>query len=199
MVSDELNGLFLVLTGSEMPNLDPKLMLEYLSVPQRELDRQLGEVQGLVVQVAQSVSGTSNGEFSGAYHEAMLTLASPEGMSLLEGLRQAARELADYVDESAYQVEYTNLMIVLQLMMFVVEFALTFITAIWDPAGALLRQSFLRAFYRMVLKSLVARVLASVAVQEVVQVGLAVALDRVAQWMLAREGKHTVRGDSYLT
>ncbi|MEV7283129.1 toxin glutamine deamidase domain-containing protein [Streptomyces sp. NPDC093252] len=199
MASDELNGLFLALTGSQMPNLDPKLLREYLSDPQRELDAQLGQLQELLVEVARSVSGTSNGQFSEAYYEAMLSLSSPEGTSVLEGLREAARELADFADESAYQVEYTNLMILLQLAMFVVEFAITLIMAIFNPAEAMVRQSFLRAFYRMVLNSLVARLLASIAMQQVLQIGLAVALDRLAQWMLARDGKVSSKGNTYLT
>ncbi|MET8831634.1 protein-glutamine glutaminase family protein [Streptomyces sp. NPDC004610] len=199
MDADSLNGLFLVLTGQQMPDADPALMRAFLVVPQRELEQQLVQVQELVVRVAQSVSEQSNGQFSDAYREAMLTLASPEGRSALEGLRNAARQLGDFSEESAYQVEYTNLMILLQLALFLVEFAATFIMAIWNPFGAMVRQAMLRALYRNILNSLVFKVLAAIASQQVIQIGLAVAMDRLTQWMLAGRGLTTTKGKTYLT
>ncbi|MET8832005.1 hypothetical protein ABZX40_39155 [Streptomyces sp. NPDC004610] len=194
MASDALNGLFLVLTGSQMPDADPVLMREHLVVPQRELEEQLARLQELLVQVTQSASGTSSSEFSEASYRAMLTLASPEGQTVLAGLRDAARELGDFADESAYQVEYMNLMIVKQLGMFAAEFAATFVMAVFNPVGALLRQAYLRAFYRMVLNSVVARVLASIATQQVLQIGIAAAMDRLAQCMLAGGEGHDPGG-----
>ncbi|MET8830765.1 hypothetical protein ABZX40_36035 [Streptomyces sp. NPDC004610] len=199
MVSDELNGLFLVLTGQQMPDADPKLMRLQLVAPQRELEAQLTEVQELVVRLAQSVAGESDGRFSEAYYEAMLTLAQPEGRAVLTGLRDAARQLGDAMEESAYQVEYLNLMIAFQLGMFLVEFAATFVMALFNPTQALMRQAFLRNHYGRLLASLKFRVLAAIVEQQVLQVGLAVAMDRLAQWRLARQGKHTRHGKSYLT
>ncbi|MEV7285276.1 hypothetical protein AB0O01_12050 [Streptomyces sp. NPDC093252] len=198
MASDELNGLFLVLTGQQMPDADPELMRAHLVGPQRELEARIAEVQALLVRVAQSVAGESNGTFSEAYHEAMLTLAHPDGQAVLAGLRDAAGQLGDAMEESAYQVEYMNLMIVFQLGMFLVEFAATFVMALFNPVGALLRQAFLRNVYGKILTSLVFRVLLAIAEQQVLQVGLAVAMDRLAQWTLARQGRHTVQGSNYL-
>ncbi|MET8917966.1 hypothetical protein ABZX40_26760 [Streptomyces sp. NPDC004610] len=199
MASDELNGLFLVLTGQRMPDADPELMRAYLVAPQRELEARIAEVQALLVRVAQSVAGGSNGAFSEAYYEAMLTLAQPEGRAVLAGLGDAARELGDAMEESAYQVEYVNLMIVFQLGMFLVEFAATFVMAVFNPVQALMRQAFLRNAYGRILTSLKFRVLLAIAEQQVLQGGLAVAMDRLAQWTLAGQGKHTGQGDTYLT
>ncbi|MEU9339566.1 hypothetical protein AB0D49_41605, partial [Streptomyces sp. NPDC048290] len=67
MASDELNGLFLALTGSEMPDADPVLMRAHLVAPQRELESQLGELQGLLAELATSVSSMSSGEWGDAY------------------------------------------------------------------------------------------------------------------------------------
>ncbi|MET8832194.1 hypothetical protein ABZX40_39100 [Streptomyces sp. NPDC004610] len=198
MASDALNGLFLVLTGQQMPDADPELMRAHLVVPQRELEQRLTEVQELLVRVVQSVAGESNGTFSEAYYEAMMTLAQPDGQAVLAGLRDAARQLGDAMEESAYQVEYLNLMIVFQLGMFLVEFAATFVMALFNPAQALMRQAFLRNHYGKILSSLWFRVLLAIAEQQVLQVGLAVAMDRLAQWTLARQGKHSAHGKSYL-
>ncbi|MET8826295.1 protein-glutamine glutaminase family protein [Streptomyces sp. NPDC004610] len=198
MASEELNHLFLVLTGQAMPDLDPTLMREHLVLPQRELEQQLVQLQELLVRVAQSVSAESNGDFSEAYYEAMLTLASPEGKALLEGLRDAAKQLGDFAEESAYQAEYTILMILLQLGLFLVEFAVTFVMAIWNPWGAMIRQAYLRALYRNILNSLMFRLTSAIASQQVLQIGLAAAMDRLAQWSLAKQGKVSANGDAYL-
>ncbi|MEV7283150.1 protein-glutamine glutaminase family protein [Streptomyces sp. NPDC093252] len=198
MASEELNHLFLVLTGQEMPDLDPVLMHDHLVLPQRELEQQLAQLQELLVRVAQSVSAQSTGEFSEAYYEAMLTLASPEGTAILAGLRDATKQLGDFAEESVYQVEYTNLMIRLQLGLFLVEFAVTLVMSIWNPWGAMLRQAFLRALYRNILNSLVFKLTSAIVSQQILQIGLAAAMDRLAQWSLARQGKVSANGSTYL-
>ncbi|MET8773283.1 hypothetical protein ABZV94_41615, partial [Streptomyces sp. NPDC004658] len=103
-----------------------------------------------------------------------------------------------FADESAYQVDYTNLMILLQMAMFLLEWAFTLIMAIWNPFGAMIRQAMLRSLYQAILRSLVMRVLMSILMQQVINIGLAVAMDRLTQWMLAQQGKTTRKGSDYL-
>ncbi|MFJ5259462.1 hypothetical protein ACIQAC_03140 [Streptomyces sp. NPDC088387] len=68
-------------------------------------------------------------------------------------LRNPGPGPAAYAEAPADHVVYAHRMLVTQLVAFVWEWSLTLVTAVFDPARALLRQAYLRALYRMILTS----------------------------------------------
>ncbi|MGW3290757.1 hypothetical protein ACWDR3_39600, partial [Streptomyces sp. NPDC001002] len=198
MASDALDGLFLVLTGMKPPHAKADQILVNMRDPNVELVQQLSQLQDELAKIAQAVSRDATGQWSDAYVKAMGTFFSGEGADAIEQLKTTAKNLADYAQESAYQVDYANRMIIAQLVMFVFEWALTLIMAIWNPIGALIEQSFLRALYRLILRSVVLRLLAVLAMHQALNIGLGAAMDLLVRWSLANEGKTTKHGGSYL-
>ncbi|MFJ5259746.1 hypothetical protein ACIQAC_04610 [Streptomyces sp. NPDC088387] len=198
MPSDSLNGLFVALTGESWPEVRPEDIYRRMQLPHEELERWLGEFQQLVVQVAQTVSTNATGEWSEEFRRAVLALASGSGADVLERLKQAARQLADYSRETAYQALYTIRMIIGQLVTFVFEWAMTLILAIYNPLAALVKQVFLRALYRLLLSSTLFRFLTALGMHVFMNVSISSAMDLLARWALENEGKYTRFGDQYL-
>ncbi|MEU7288280.1 glycosyltransferase, partial [Streptomyces flaveolus] len=88
-------------------------------------------------------------------------------------------------------------MIVAQVVQFLFEWALTLVLAIFNPVQAAIEQTFLRALYRLILRSLLLRLLATVVAYEGLNVGLSSVMDLLVRWSLAAEGKSTRYGGQY--
>ncbi|MER6852513.1 hypothetical protein, partial [Streptomyces flaveolus] len=130
--------------------------------PLLEFVRALDEVSHRVAAVAGGVASSVSGRWGRAYAEAMSTFVSGSGADALTRMRGAARELADAARETGYQIDYTNRMIVAQVVQFLFDWALTLVLAIFNPVQAAIEQTFLRALYRLILRSLLLRLLATV-------------------------------------
>ncbi|WP_318219103.1 hypothetical protein [Streptomyces sp. SCL15-6] len=88
-------------------------------------------------------------------------------------------------------------MIVAQVVQFLFEWASTLVLAIFNPVQAAVEQAFLRALYRLILRSLLLRLLATVAAYEGLNVGLSSVMDLLVRWSLAADGKSTRYGGRY--
>ncbi|MER7930553.1 hypothetical protein ABTY96_46855, partial [Streptomyces sp. NPDC096057] len=127
----------------------------------------------------------------------MRTFVSGGGADYLSGLRDAATALADGAGEFAYQLDYTNLMIVLQVVAFLAEWAITLVMWSWNPIGAAIEQAFLEELFKVLFGSTLRRFLTHAAMTVVTNLALSTALDGLARWVLALQGEHTTQGDEY--
>ncbi|MER7930252.1 hypothetical protein ABTY96_45310 [Streptomyces sp. NPDC096057] len=127
----------------------------------------------------------------------MRTFVSGGGADYLSGLRDAATALADGAGEFAYQLDYTNLMIVLQVVAFLAEWAVTLVMWSWNPIGAAIEQAFLEELFKVLFGSTLRRFLTHAAMTVVTNLALSTALDGLARWVLALKGEHTTQGDEY--
>ncbi|MEU0950276.1 hypothetical protein ABZ379_47735, partial [Streptomyces canus] len=192
-----LDGIVVMLTGMHVPRGSAARLRVEVEVPHRELAQAFDDFASEIVQVARGVAGSSSGAWSSAYAGAMSTFVSGEGADALAQLRKGALDLADASHETGYQIDYTNRMIIAQVVQFLFEWAITLILAVFNPLQAVIEQAFLRALYRFILRSFLLRLLASVAMFEGMNVALGSVMDLFVRWSLARDGEHTGYGKEY--
>ncbi|MEW2288535.1 hypothetical protein [Streptomyces sp. NPDC047841] len=172
-------------------------MRNEVQVPHLELVKYLDEFQNLVAQVAGGTAQGANGDWPKAYVDAMKTFLSGDGADYISGLRDTAAQLADGAGEFAYQLDYTNLMIVLQVLAFLMEWAITLIMWEFNPIGAAVEQALLKELFKILFGNTLRRFLTHAAMTMVTNVALSTALDGLARWILALGGEHTSQGDQY--
>ncbi|MFD6531024.1 hypothetical protein [Streptomyces sp. NPDC060184] len=165
--------------------------------PHLELVGFLGDFESLAAEVAKGTARGASGEWSQAYVDAMRSFMSGEGADYVSGLRDTAAQIAEGAGEFAYQLDYTNLMIVLQVLAFLVEWAITLIMWEWNPIGAAIEQGILLDIFEFLFGSTLRKFLTHAAMSVVTNVALMSALDGLARWILAARGEHTAFGDQY--
>ncbi|MFF4903226.1 hypothetical protein, partial [Streptomyces sp. NPDC001068] len=185
------------ISGMSVPLGSSERMRSEVQVPHQELVKFLDGFENLVAQVAGGTAQGASGEWPRAYVEAMRTFLSGGGADYITGLKEAAAQLADGAGEFAYQLDYTNLMIVLQVMAFLVEWAITLIMWSWNPIGAAIEQAFLEQLFKVLFGTTLRRFLTHAAMTMVTNLALSTALDGLARWILALNGEHTSQGDQY--
>ncbi|MER6375876.1 hypothetical protein ABT255_47905 [Streptomyces mirabilis] len=196
-VDPTINGVVQALTGMAVPEGDSGRVLGEVMQPNLALVRDLEAFQHVIAQVVIGVSHTATGPWSDAYVQAMSTFASGDGADYVRSLKETASKLADSAHEYAYELDYTNRMIVAQVAMFLFEWALTLVLAVFNPIEALIEQGFLRALFRVILRSTLLRFLAAVAAFETLNVGLGAAMDGLVRWTLSLQGERTSEGGTY--
>src|ERR1700760_1848880 len=104
-----------------IPRADAAAIRATVEEPNTALVTALSGLQGELAQIAQSVGGSVDGKWSKAYVDAMSTFASGDGADAIKNLKDTAANMADFGHESAYQVDYSNRMIIAQVVEFFVE------------------------------------------------------------------------------
>ncbi|MFG2632334.1 hypothetical protein, partial [Streptomyces sp. NPDC048473] len=197
-VNPFLDGVVVFLTGMHVPRGSSVRMRAEVEIPHSDLMKALDEFQDLIGQIAKSVSGAGSGQWNDAYVKAMSTFGAGAGADYVKNLKDTAGRISNYARETGYQIDYTNRMIIVQVVQFLFEWALTLILAIFNPIAAVVEQTFLRALYRLILRSFLLRLLATIGMFEALNVGLGAAMDIFVRWSLASEGKYTENGGQYL-
>ncbi|MER6378316.1 hypothetical protein ABT255_61350, partial [Streptomyces mirabilis] len=192
-----VNGIVLALTGMTVPEGDSGRVVSEVARPHLDLARTLADFQQLISQVTGSVASEATGQWSDAYVRAMSSFATSDGADYVQGLKDTAEQLAQDAHEFAYELDYTDRMIIAQAAMFFFEWALTLVLAVFNPIEALVEQAFLRALFRVIFRSTLLRFLASVALFEGLNVGLGAAMDGLVRWSMALGGEHTSQGGMY--
>ncbi|ROO60220.1 hypothetical protein EDC02_2079 [Micromonospora sp. Llam0] len=120
--SDEVNNLFMVLTGSRMPDINEDILrtVEDLYL---EVAGDLGELQGHVEFLVAGVRRSFDGQAAEAFAMHMEQFVSGD-ISVLEGAAEQARALAAFASEVATEAEYMKLMIIAELIVLLVEIAI---------------------------------------------------------------------------
>ncbi|MEV5176675.1 hypothetical protein AB0L10_37630, partial [Streptomyces flaveolus] len=165
--------------------------------PHLELVKYLDGFQGLVAEITGGTAQGASGDWPQAYVDAMKTFMSGDGADYISGLRDTAAQLAEGAGEFAYQLDYTNMMIVLQVLAFLLEWAITLMMWEWNPIGAAIEQGILLDIFEFLFGSTLRRFLTHAAINMVTNLTLSTALDGLAQWILALKGEHTNYGSQY--
>ncbi|MFH8224868.1 hypothetical protein ACH4C2_37915, partial [Streptomyces sp. NPDC018057] len=184
-----------------VPVGSPERVRAEVVVPHLVLVRFLKGLTGAVVDVADATVSGAEGEATEAYVRAMSRFASGDGADFVKGLQDTALELADAGSEYAYQLEYTNMMIIEQVVMFFAELALIALLEVFNPVQAAFEKLALElAFRELFMQELVqfaVRTAAQMASIVAMNVVIAGALDGLTRWILAGQGRHTAHGDQY--
>ncbi|MEU6601856.1 hypothetical protein [Streptomyces flaveolus] len=165
--------------------------------PHLELVKYLDGFQSLVAEITGGTAQGASGDWPQAYVDAMKTFMSGDGADYISGLRDTAAQLADGAREFAYQLDYTNMMIILQVLAFLLEWAITLMMWEWNPIGAAIEQGILLDIFEFLFGSTLRRFLTHAAINMVTNLTLSTALDGLAQWILALQGKHTNYASQY--
>ncbi|MYS20623.1 hypothetical protein GA0115240_12161, partial [Streptomyces sp. DvalAA-14] len=193
-----LDGIVVMLTGMHIPRAKSAAIRAAVEQPNAALVSALTDLQSELGRITTSVAGSVDGKWSKAYVDAMSTFASGDGADAIKNLKDTAANMADFGHESAYQVDYMNRMIIAQVVEFLIEWAITLVLAIFNPIEALIEQSFLRGLYRLILRSVILRLIALIAEHEALNIGLGAAMDVLVRWSLSLDGKTTSHGSDFL-
>ncbi|MFB7599998.1 hypothetical protein [Streptomyces sp. NPDC056160] len=200
-VNPVANGIVVALTGMTVPEGSPERVRAEIVDPHLVLVRFLTGLEGAVSDVAGATASGARGEAIVAYMRAISQFSSGDGADYLKGLKETALQLADAGNEFAYQLEYTNMMIVEQVVLFFAELAVIALLEIFNPVQAAFEKLALDTFFRELFTTELTQFLARVAAQTAsimtMNVVLAAALDGFTRWVMATQGKHTAHGNEY--
>nr|BFD87946.1 hypothetical protein StreXyl84_73470 [Streptomyces sp. Xyl84] len=191
------NPVVIALTGMSVPLGSSERMYREVELPHRELVRFLDGLQQAVAEVTAGTAAGASGDLPEEYVRAMSTFASGDGADHVRALKETAAQLADAAHEFGYQLDYTLITIAGQVVLFLLEWAFTLLLMLFDPVEAVAEQAALRAAFRVLLLKELRRLALEAAVMVGVNVGLSTALDGLARWILAAQGKHTSQGAAY--
>ncbi|MFB7600661.1 hypothetical protein [Streptomyces sp. NPDC056160] len=191
------NPVVIALTGMSVPLGSSERMYREVEVPHQDLVRFLNGLQQAVTEVTATTAAGASGALPRKYARAMSTFASGDGADHVHALKETAAQLADAAHEFGYQMDYTRITIAGQVVLFLLEWAFTLLLMLIDPVEALAEQAALRAAFRVLLLKELRRLSLEAAVMVGVNVGLSTALDGLARWILADQGKHTTQGAAY--
>ncbi|MFC4326438.1 hypothetical protein ACFPC0_01050 [Streptomyces andamanensis] len=195
------NSIVVMLTGMSVPLGSAERMYREVELPHVELVRFLDGLQQAVVGTAGAVATGASGEWPREYLRAMSTFASGDGADHIESLKSVATQLAEAAHEFAYQIDYTNLMIVEQVFQFLAQLLVILLMEIYNPLQAGFEKlelfSFFGSVFRAELLAFLAREAAQAALVVALNTVLATALDGLTRWLLALRGEHTSQGAAY--
>ncbi|MFH8224827.1 hypothetical protein ACH4C2_37635 [Streptomyces sp. NPDC018057] len=196
-----LDGVVVALTGMTVPKGSPERVRAEVVDPHLVLVRFLTGLEGGVADVAGATTRGARGAAVDAYLRALSKFASGDGADYIKGLKDTALQLADAGSEFAYQLEYTNMMIVEQVILFFADLAVIAVLEIFNPVQAAFEKLALDTFFRELFTTELTQMLARIAAQTAsimtMNGVLAAALDGFTRWILATQGKHTAHGGQY--
>ncbi|MGW0793072.1 hypothetical protein ACWD04_34025, partial [Streptomyces sp. NPDC002911] len=151
--------------------------------------------------VSRGVSGAVGGEFDEAFVRAMRVFGSGEGRDYVVGLERAARDVAEFGEEFAFEVVKTNKAVVIYASAFWVEWVATLATA-WINPFAAVKLAALRVVYGFLMKYLLTRFAVWVGARAGVMVGvqtvMEVSVEAFAQFLTREAGFRTKFAGEFL-
>ncbi|WFE28320.1 hypothetical protein O7623_03665 [Solwaraspora sp. WMMD791] len=161
--SEEINNLFMVLTGSRMPDINED-MLRTVQDQYLEVSADLGELQTHVEFLVVGVRRSFDGQAAEAFAMRMEQFVSGD-VSVLDGAAEQARALAAFAGEVATEAEYMKLMIIAELIVLLAEIAIAVAMAYFSfgLSTALLPIKFAitRMMIRLGMQRLIMRIVSS--------------------------------------
>lgn len=184
--------LFAALTGEKPPNGDEDRMFELAEVHKdlhgklsNDFKQQISEALGFTRQ-------SFDGDAAAMYQAAMKSFIGEEGLSYFDAVADQAKLLGDFTRAGATQLQYTKYMIIAQLVELLLEAVVAAALAFFFGASI---QAYLAkvAIVRFLIRSWLGRLLMTVLMHEVINVGMGVAMDLLVQWTQFNQGTR----DSY--
>ncbi|WP_424860667.1 hypothetical protein [Streptomyces sp. MMS24-I29] len=180
--------LFAALTGEVPPNGDEDKLFA-LAEAHHDLHGKLtGDIQQQVAEAMGLTAKNFGGDASVAYQEAMKGfLGGQKGLDYFNAVSDQAQLLGDFTRESATQLQYTKYMIIAQLVELLVEAAVAAAMAFFFGVSI---QAYLarQAIARLLIRNWLTRLLSTLLMHEIINVGLGVAMDVLVQWTQLNQG-----------
>ncbi|MEU5088378.1 hypothetical protein [Streptomyces sp. NPDC021356] len=180
-VDPVVDGLVIALSGMSIPEGSAERVRAEIVVPHLEPARFLTGLEGALGDITGATVKGAQGEAMQAYAQAVSQLTSGDGADYVKGLKDTALQLADAGNEFAYQLDYTNMMIVEQVVLFFAELALIATLEVFNPIQAAFEKLALDTFFRELFTTELTQFLARTAAQTAsimtMNVVLAAALD----------------------
>ena len=184
-VPDDVAEFMKWLTGEEFPGTDPD-KLRALAQAHHVAADGVDEVLPLFVGAVNSIADGVRGESESAFVAAMRDYVSDDGYLVVAS--KYVRRLGAGLEDSATQVEYTQLMVMLTLIELMIELAVALAIA-WFYPGVLQKVVLWLQVGRLKIAAWLARLIVAVGVSQVVGVGMQVFMDVIAQAHLVRTGR----------
>lgn len=188
----ECAWLFAALTGELPPNGDEDKMFELAEV-HKDLHGKLSN--DLKQQIAEALGFTRqsfDGDAADMYQAAMKSFVGEEGLNYFDAVADQAKLLGEFTREGATQLQYTKYMIIAQLVELLFEAVVAAALAFFFGASI---QAYLAkvAIVRFLIRSWLGRLVMTLLMHQVINVGMGVAMDLLVQWSQLNQGSR----DSY--
>ncbi|MFF9347593.1 hypothetical protein [Streptomyces sp. NPDC014734] len=180
--------LFAALTGEVPPDGDEDKMFALAEVHRGLHGKLTGDIQQQVAEALGITRHNFGGDASTVYQEAMKGfLGGQEGLDYFNSVSDQAQLLAEFTRESATQLQYTKYMIIAQLIELLVEAVVAAALAFFFGASI---QAYLarQAIVKYLIKSRLARLIGTLLMHEIINVGMGVAMDLLVQWSQLKGG-----------
>ncbi|GGZ11621.1 hypothetical protein CP967_06090 [Streptomyces nitrosporeus] len=188
----ECAWLFAALTGEKPPNGDEDRMFELAEV-HKDLHGKLSN--DLKQQIAEALGFTRqsfDGDAADMYQAAMKSFIGEEGLNYFDAVADQAKLLGEFTRKGATQLQYTKYMIIAQLVELLFEAVVAAALAFFFGASI---QAYLAkvAIVRFLIRSWLGRLVMTLLMHQVINVGMGVAMDLLVQWSQLNQGSR----DSY--
>ncbi|WP_147456952.1 hypothetical protein [Micromonospora pisi] len=183
-MSDDAAEFLKWLTGEELPATDPD-KLRLLAEGHYAASDGLEQVLPLFVTAVNSISNGVAGKSELAFVDAMKDYLGDDGYLVVAS--RYVRRLGEGLEDSATQVEYTQIMIILTIIELMIELAFALAIA-WLWPGVLQNMAIKLLVDKWKIALWLARLIIAVGLGQVVGVGLQVLMDVIAQAILIQRG-----------
>ena len=185
--SPEEATLFVVLTGMRPPLIGTAVLYEAGDLASRTADRIDSELSPLVEQVVNQVLTGMNSAVSPEFADALARYTSKAPGYFPETLSQL-RQMGDFASSTAAQVEYMKVEAIATLASLIATLVIEAVLAFFFPEIGLEMMAAEFAAVRLILNTLIGRVLAHILSAVLIGIGIQVLLDSIAQAVLIGEG-----------
>ncbi|MEV4343579.1 hypothetical protein AB0J83_03750 [Actinoplanes sp. NPDC049596] len=183
-VSDELNQFQRWLTGEQFPSANEDLV-RALAQTYHDVADQLAGVLPLFTAAVDSIRAGVSGESEQAFAEAMDDYLGDDGLLAFSG--KYVHRLGDSLADTATEVEYVKLMIIVILVELLIEF-LTAMAVAWLFPGVLTGLAARLVAGRSLITAWLLRAGVAIASAELVGIGMQVLMDLIVQAIQIRQG-----------
>ncbi|MFJ7252132.1 hypothetical protein ACIQWV_06000, partial [Streptomyces sp. NPDC098085] len=184
----ECAWLFAALTGEVPPDGDEDKMFALAEAHKGLHGKLNGDIQKQVADALGYTRKNFDGTAAEMYQEAMKAfLGGQEGLDYFNSVTEQAELIADFTRKSATQLQYTKYMIIAQLVELLVEAAVAMALSFFFGASiaAYLQK---QAIVRLIIRTRLGRMLLTLLMHEIINVGMGVAMDALVQWTQLNQG-----------
>src|SRR6266705_1908162 len=179
--------LFMVLTGMRPPLIPTATLYEAGNLANHTADRIDSELMPLVDELVGQVLTGMNSAVSPEFADNLARYTSKAPGYFPETSAQL-RQMSDYATTTAAQVEYMKIMAITTLASLIATLVIEAVLAFFFPEIGLEMMAAEFAAVRLILNTLIGRVLAHILSAVLIGIGIQVLLDSIAQAVLIGEG-----------
>lgn len=183
----ECAWLFAALTGEVPPNGDEDKLFALAEVHKDLHGKLSNDTKQQIAAALGYTRDTFDGDAAEMYQAAMKSFIGEEGLNYFDAVADQAQLLAQYTRKAATQLQYTKYMIIAQLVELLVEAIVAAALAFFFGASI---QAYLAkcAIVRFLIRSWLGRMVLTLLMHQLINVGMGVAMDLLVQWSQLNQG-----------